>query len=141
MLKLLCLIQVFLLYFPLVKKIPVVETGGKNTMPAQWIDKETGHKIVHLVNREGDNRSFYFHNNPFLPAANGFKEKMIFYGRVNENQQLFSVVLKTGETTQISDKRRISGEIAATKNRMVYYQCGDSVFELFVLEFEKGEPL
>lgn len=35
-------------------------------MPAQWIDQDTGHKIIHLVPGEGDNQSFYFHNNPFL---------------------------------------------------------------------------
>ena len=98
-------------------------------MPIAWIDKDTGHKIVHLADREGDNRSFYFHNNPFLPASKGINEKMIFYGNVNGDPQLFSVDLKTRKTLQITNKKKVSGEIVAPKKKMVYYQCGDSVFE------------
>ena len=109
--------------------VPVVETGSETPMPEVWIDKDTGHKILHLLKKEGDNRSFYFHNNPFLPATAGMNAKMIFYGSVNENQQLFSVDLKTHKTVQLTNKRKVSGEIVATKNRAVYYQCGDSVFE------------
>ncbi|XHR97005.1 hypothetical protein ACFJIV_10365 [Mucilaginibacter sp. UC70_90] len=45
----------------------VIETGGAKPMPAQWIDSETGHKVIRLVNRENDNGSFYFNNTPFVP--------------------------------------------------------------------------
>lgn len=110
-------------------KIPVLETGNEARMPVEWIDKDTGHKIIHLVNRDGDNCSFYFHNNPFIPASKGINEKMIFYGRENNESQLFSVDLKTRKTDQITSRKKISGEIVAPNKRMVYYQCGDSVFE------------
>ncbi len=60
------------------EKLPVLETGSVTPMPREWIDRDTGHKIIHQVKREGDNRSFYFHNNPFLPATEGVNEKMIF---------------------------------------------------------------
>ncbi|HKI87397.1 MAG TPA: oligogalacturonate lyase family protein [Draconibacterium sp.] len=109
-------------------KLPVIETGSVTPMPPAWIDKDTGHKIIHLTPREGDNRSFYFHNNPFLPAVDEINEKMIFYGQVGENMQLFSVDLKNGEMDQITNKKRVSGEIVASKGREVFYQCGDSVF-------------
>ena len=49
-------------------KIPVLETGSKAPMPDIWIDKDTGNKLIHLTRRKGDNRSFYFHENPFVPA-------------------------------------------------------------------------
>ena len=52
---------------------PHLETGG-NKMPDEWIDKVTGHKIIRLTRRTGNNMSFYFHNNPFAG------DKMIFYG-------------------------------------------------------------
>src|SRR6187401_3863568 len=52
---------------------PLVETGGQK-MPNEWIDRSTGHKIIKLTRREGNNMSFYFHNNPFAGS------KMIFYG-------------------------------------------------------------
>ena len=48
-----------------VKDIPVMETGGQ-PMPNEWIDKDTGHRVMKLTRREGSNRSFYFHNNPFI---------------------------------------------------------------------------
>jgi hypothetical protein len=43
-------------------------------MPAEWIDKDTHHKIVKLSSGlEGNSLSFYFHNNPFIG------NEMIFY--------------------------------------------------------------
>jgi len=52
---------------------PLMETGGQK-MPAEWIDKDTHHKIVKLSSGlEGNSLSFYFHNNPFIG------NEMIFY--------------------------------------------------------------
>jgi oligogalacturonide lyase len=110
------------------QQLPVTETGSQIPMPAGWIDQDTGHKIVHLTPGGGDNRSFYFHNNPFLPETAGENEKMIFYGTANGEKQLFSVDLKTQETEQITNKKWISGEIVGKNGRNVFYQCGDSVF-------------
>jgi len=110
------------------QNLPSLETGSVTPMPAEWIDKDTGHKIMHLVSDGGENRSFYFHNNPFLQAINGQNEKMIYFGKVNNAMQLFSVDLKNRHTDQITNKKGVSGEIVAVKAREVYYQCGDSVF-------------
>lgn len=109
-------------------QLEVIETGLVSPMPQSWIDKDTGHKLIHLTPREGANRSFYFHNNPFLPAGKGLNEKMIFFGTVNNNRQIFSVDLRTREMDQITNKEKISGEIVGKKCREVFYQCGDSVF-------------
>lgn len=122
------ILNVLLAIYGFAGKPPVIETGSMTPMPDQWIDKDTGHKVIHLTTRGGENRSFYFHNNPFLPAISGQNEKMIFSGKVGENMQLFSVNMKTGKAEQITDKKGVSGEIVAVKSREVYYQCGDSVF-------------
>jgi hypothetical protein len=50
--------------------VPVMETGGR-IMPVEWIDRDTHHRVIRLTRREGNNLSFYFHNNPFLPALAG----------------------------------------------------------------------
>jgi len=42
-----------------------MQTGGQK-MPDEWIDKDTHHKVVKLTRKEGNNLSFYFHNNPFI---------------------------------------------------------------------------
>lgn len=119
---------------------PVMETGGQK-MPDEWIDKTTGHKIIKLTRREGNNMSFYFHNDPF---AGG---KMIFYGTdfLNtskndsvkqetgnipaSNKQLYSVDLKTLKVEQLTfQANAMNGEIVAPKTSKVYYQVKDSVF-------------
>ncbi|NCB09286.1 MAG: hypothetical protein EOM73_14115, partial [Bacteroidia bacterium] len=110
------------------KKLPVMETGSAIPMPQEWIDKDTGHRIIHLTPRNEENRSFYFHNNPFLPAKDGENEKMIFYGKEGNDMQLFAVDLKTRDISQVTDKKQVSGEIVGKNRREVFYQCGDSVF-------------
>ena len=123
----------------------VIETGGQK-MPNEWIDKSTGHKIIKLTRRVGNNTSFYFHNNPFIGnKSDGYR--MIFYGTdylhtaqndsvkqetyniTAGNKQLYSVNLNTLKVEQITSQvNAMNGEIVAPKNRLVYYQVKDSVF-------------
>jgi len=117
-----------------------METGGQK-MPDEWIDQSTGHKVIKLTRRVGNNYSFYFHNNPFIG------DKMIFYGTdflntsendsvkveisnvTTGNKQIYSVDLKTLKVEQITNQRSgMNGEIVAPKNKLVYYQIKDSVF-------------
>lgn len=123
---------------------PVIETGGQK-MPNEWIDQSTGHKIIKLTRRDGNNMSFYFHNNPFMG------NKMIFYGTdymntarndsvkqetgniAAGNKQLYSVDLKTLKVEQLTyQSNAMNGEIVAEKNKLVYYQVKDSVFSTHV---------
>jgi oligogalacturonide lyase len=118
----------------------VMETGGK-PMPDEWIDQSTGHKIIKLTKRHGNNMSFYFHNDPFVG------DKMVFYGTdyLNtanndsikqetgnipaSNKQLYSVDLKTLKVEQLTfQSSPMNGEIVAHKGHLVYYQVKDSVF-------------
>ena len=110
------------------QKLPMLETGSQTPMPNAWVDLDTGHKIVHFVDREGDNRSFYFHNNPFLPSTDQFSGKMVFSGKVDQESQLFVDELETRKVEQLTHKKRVSGEIIGAKSRSIYYQSGDSVF-------------
>jgi oligogalacturonide lyase len=129
-------------------KITRLETGSQQPMPYEWIDKDTGHKIIRLSRWEGNNRSFYFHNNPFVPALAGEGDKMVFYGssqqqgqssrRYRDRGQLFTVNLKTLEIDQLTDHPGpISGEIVGKKRREVFYQSSDSVFATHVDNHEK----
>src|SRR4026208_1810639 len=92
-----------------------METGGQK-MPDEWIDASTGHKVINLTRREGNNYSFYFHNNPFIG------NKMIFYGTdflntskndsvkqetyniTAGNKQLYSVDLNTLKVEQLTNQ-------------------------------------
>jgi oligogalacturonide lyase len=126
-----------------------IETGGQK-MPNEWIDKSTGHKVIKLTRRQGNNMSFYFHNNPFVgDKSDGYR--MIFYGTdyLNtsnndsvkqetgnipaSNKQLYSVDLKTLKVEQLTRQANaMSGEIVAKKNQLVYYQVKDSVFSTHI---------
>lgn len=98
-------------------------------MPNEWIDKSTGHKIIKISRRPGSNRSFYFHNNPFLPTKDGKGELMVFYGSTDHGNQLFTVNLQNYHIEQITHHPgRISGEIVGPKLREAFYQSRDSVF-------------
>jgi oligogalacturonide lyase len=122
-----------------------METGGQK-MPDEWIDASTGHKVINLTRREGNNYSFYFHNNPFIGnRSDGYR--MIFYGTdflntskndsvkveisnvTTGNKQIYSVDLETLKIEQITNQHSgMNGEIIGPKNKLVYYQIKDSVF-------------
>lgn len=101
---------------------PVLETGNGKLMPAEWIDKDTGHKIMRITTVKGDNRSFYFHNNPFIG------DEMVFYHSDSTGRQLYAVNLTSGSTRSLTDKKDMNGEIVAPRSKQVFFQVSDSVF-------------
>jgi oligogalacturonide lyase len=115
------------------KDIPTLETGSVQPMPDEWIDKDTGYRIIKLTRNTGGGRSFYFHNNPFIKQVSNEGDLMIYYAQAQDRNQLFSLNLKTLETNQLtSHSNPIKGEIVAPKSRKVYYQSSDSVFATHV---------
>jgi len=118
---------------------PILITGGQNTMPESWIDQDTGHKVKRLTSLDGNYRSFYFHNYPFIIDKNGKDIWMVYYGSkenmTDDNRiqvvarQIFAINLNTGYVKPISKiSPLLTGEIVAPKNRKVYYQIKDSIF-------------
>ena len=120
--------------------LPVMETGGQ-VMPDEWIDKDTGHKVMRLTRRDGLNQSFYFHNNPFVG------DEMIFCGGdtkfagndnlhgsgPKEGLQLYAVNLKTLAIRQLTHERfNVSSEVVCPATKEVFYQNADTVFALNV---------
>jgi oligogalacturonide lyase len=100
-----------------------------------WLDPVTGRRIMLLSDRPGINRSFYFHNNPFMPPVRpGGPEKMVFLGGTASGNQYFALDLKSFAIEQITDidqsaegAPRIRGELLAKKRREIIYQLGKSV--------------
>jgi oligogalacturonide lyase len=120
---------------------PVLETGGK-TMPDEWIDKDTKHRVMKLTRKEGSNFSFYFHNNPFVG------NKMVFYNTAPQldadkaakqeisnsnarNRQMYTVDLKTLSLEQLTHHvSPMNGEMVSAKTNKAFYQVKDSVFSV-----------
>lgn len=123
---------------------PVMETGGQK-MPAEWIDKDTRHKVVRLsAGLPGNSLSFYFHNDPFIgnnmifynnskqAAADvtDMKREEVKAANVND-RQLYSIDLGTKKITRLtSSASPMNGEVICEKTKTVFYQIKDSVFAL-----------
>ncbi|HET8653880.1 MAG TPA: oligogalacturonate lyase family protein, partial [Longimicrobiaceae bacterium] len=107
--------------------LPRLKTGGP--MSLEWVDEDTGHRVVRLSRREGVNHSFYFTNNPFVPQRGDEGDQMVYSGTTAQGPQLFAVNLKTLQTRQITHRPHgVRGEIVNPKLREAVYQAGDSVF-------------
>ncbi len=120
---------------------PVMKTGGKH-MPNEWIDKDTGHKVIKLTRRDGINMSFYFHNNPFIG------DKMVFCGGSRKGEmpnikgqeiyntgakdlQMYWVDLNTFKIEQLThESSSVKTEIVCARTKEIFYQIKDSVFSL-----------
>lgn len=88
-------------------------------LPREWIDKDTGHRIVRLSDEPGS-QSFYFHQNGY--TANG--DKLVFSTRSG----LSTYDFKTKKIEQIVEGRAGS-IIVGAKTRKVFYTKGNEVYE------------
>lgn len=89
----------------------------------EWRDKTTGHKVVRLSRREGNNEVFYFHQNPFTATG----DKMVFMGSTDTGRCPFTVDLNTLEIRQISTLSA-GFEVVAPGSRTLYYLSGTGVY-------------
>lgn len=88
-------------------------------LPREWVDPDTGHRIVRLSDEPGSS-SFYFHQNAY--TANG--DKLIFSTRSGLSTFNFT----TKKIEQIVEGRTGS-VVVGRKTRKVFYTKGDTVFE------------
>src|SRR5690348_13383461 len=88
-------------------------------LPREWIDQDTGHRIVRLSDEPGSS-SFYFHQNAYTASG----DKLIF----STPHGLSTYDFRTKKIEQIVDGRA-GGVIVGPKTRKVFYQKGDSIYE------------
>lgn len=109
-------VSIFFLFLFLVS---TVKGQNNSEIPREWVDSETGHRIVRLSDEPGS-QSFYFHQNGY--TAKG--DKLIFSTR----DGLSTYNFKTKKIEQIVEGRAGSVVVGA-KSRKVFYTKGDSVYE------------
>ena len=68
----------------------VLETGAKQPMPQEWIDKDTGHRVLRLSGATGPISNWYFHNNPFVPQKGSEGDRMVYSNEIDGVRQLFA---------------------------------------------------
>jgi len=87
--------------------------------PREWIDPDTGHKIVRLSDEPGSS-SFYFHQNGYTASG----DKLVFSTRSG----LSTYDFKTKKIEQIVEGRT-GNVIVGRKTREVFYLKGETVYE------------
>ncbi len=98
--------------------------GARSAAPVdEWIDKNTGHRVIRLSRREGSNSSFYFHQNPF--TAKG--DKMVFMGTTQQGRRAFAVDLETLEIERVTDED-CGHQVVAPKRRELFCQKSGGVY-------------
>ncbi len=90
---------------------------AQTELPKEWIDKDTGHKIVRISDENGSS-SFYFHQNGYAG------DKLVFQTR----HGLSTYNFKTKKIEEIV-KGRAGSVIVGRKTHKVFYTKGDEVFE------------
>lgn len=87
--------------------------------PHEWIDPDTGHRIVRLSD-EPNSSTFYFHQNSYTASG----DKLIFSTR----EGLSTYNFKTKKIERIIEGRT-GNVIVGKKTRKVFYTKGDAVYE------------
>jgi len=102
-----------LLLFPL-----LLTTAWAQDPPREWIDPDTGHRIVRLSDEPGSS-SFYFHQNRYTASG----DKMVFSTR----QGLSVFDFKTHKITPLV-QGAVRDEIVGKKTRQVFYLKEETVY-------------
>src|SRR5688572_24590678 len=87
-------------------------------LPKEWIDPDTGHRVVRLTDEPGS-QSLYFHQNPYTATG----DKMVFTSPTG----LYAYDFKTGKSKLLVDGR-VGSLVVGPKTRQAYYFKGDSVY-------------
>ena len=110
----------------------LASTGLSGEVRDDWIDPDTGHRIVRLSRVPGDSQSLYFHQNEFTASG----DKLVFEnGGVNRQRgvrgfwtnRIYVYDFKSKETDLLTDN---GGKVIliAPNSRKVYHQRSNTLF-------------
>src|SRR2546426_4973863 len=116
--KLLSLVPLFLIILSLPAIPKPTRAQRAKDIPREWIDPDTGHRVVRLSDEPGS-QSLYFHQNAYTPDG----EKLI----ITTPTGLSTINLKTRAIEKVVEGRvnviitgRKTGNVYYVKNRVVY---------------------
>ena len=100
-------------------------TQAQTNIPTDWIDQDTGHRIIRL-SREDGSQSSYFHQNEFTPDG----KKLVF----TSPSGLYTVDLETREIEQIREGRTRLICVGRKTGRAFYFSRGDEGFAIWAVD-------
>jgi oligogalacturonide lyase len=98
---------------------------SQTDIPTDWIDPDTGHRIIRL-SREDGSQSSYFHQNEFTPDG----RKLVF----TAPSGLYTVDLETREIEQIREGRTWLICVGRKTGRAFYFSRGEDGFALWAVD-------
>ncbi|HTB64142.1 MAG TPA: oligogalacturonate lyase family protein [Opitutales bacterium] len=109
-------------------------TAATDNLPTEWIDPDTGHRVVRL-SREDNTQSLYFHQNPFTPDGTRLVVTVPSgIATINlKTHEIKQVALGTAPTQRIDTHdstpadERIGHVVCGRKTPTVYYTKGADV--------------
>ena len=100
------------------------QAAGRATLRDEWVDPDTGHRIVRLSRIPGSSQSFYFHQNAF--TAEG--DKMVFENSPpGASNRLVVLDWATRKITPLTEPGA-RGIVVGPSSRQVYYQRGRELY-------------
>lgn len=91
---------------------PAAAPAASQEIPREWVDQDTGHRIVRLSN-EPDTSSLYFHQNGYLPEG----DKLI----VSSPTGIYAIDLATRDVSPIVQDPNVNLLFTGRNNRDIYY--------------------
>src|ERR1043166_768762 len=93
---------------------------------SEWLDSDTGHRIVRLSHLPNRSESFYFHQNAFTSDG----DKMVFSVFTGERSRQLNVLdWRTRKFAPLTPEISGRGEIVSAKKRLCYYTRSGTVYE------------
>ncbi len=115
------------------------ESPGKPVLRDEWVDADTGHRVVRLSRLPGRSESFYFHQNAFSPRG----DQMVFINTApGTGPRLFLLDGDSRKATPLTESVVRGGVVGRTTPR-VYYQMERRLYatRLDTLETKYIAPL
>ncbi|HEU4767890.1 MAG TPA: oligogalacturonate lyase family protein [Pyrinomonadaceae bacterium] len=107
-----------ILFLLIVLAVSTMAQDAPKDLPKEWIDPDTGHRVVRLTDEPGS-QSLYFHQNPYTATG----DKMVFTSPTG----LYAYDFKSGKS-QLLVEGRVGSLVVGPKTRHAYYFKGDSVY-------------
>ena len=99
--------------------VAAVQAQNEANLPREWVDKDTGHRIIRISDEPGSS-TFYFHQNAYTASG----DKLVF----STPEGLSTYDFKTKKIEQIVEGRT-GLVVVGKKTRKVFYMKGDTVYE------------
>jgi len=97
---------------------PAQPAAGQTTLRDEWVDPDTGHRIVRLSRVPGSSQSFYFHQNAFTATG----DKMVFENNPGGGGNRLMVLDWATRKIEPLTEPGVRGIIVGRSGRQVYYQ-------------------